>query len=81
MKIEDLEVGMRVVISDDISITDDETQQEILICAECEEMIYFQVPKKIQNIKGYEELTIQAIEQMIDNEIDDLQLQRKGIEI
>jgi len=62
-------------------LTDGETQQDLDICAECEEMLYFQVPKKIQNIKGYEELTIQQIEQAIDNEIDDLQLQRKGIEI
>jgi len=61
--------------TDNISITDGETQQEILICAECDELMFFKVPKINQ------ELTIQALDNMIDNEIEELQLKRKGIEI
>ncbi|HUS48541.1 MAG TPA: hypothetical protein VMZ91_00105 [Candidatus Paceibacterota bacterium] len=69
----------------EIPIYDGETQQEILICKECDELQYFKIPKKVKKMKGYKEFTIQELEkkidELIDNQIDELKLQRQGIEI
>jgi len=55
---------------DDISITDGETQQEVLICKDCEELSFFKIPNKIKEIDGYEEMTIQELEKKIDEVVD-----------
>ena len=68
----------------DIPITDSETQQEILICDECDKLMYFKIPKKIKDIKGYNELSIQELEkkvdEFVDNEIEYLKLRSLGLE-
>jgi len=54
------------------SITDSETQQEILICSECDNNLNWDLcEEKIKD--GYSDLTIQEaqkFDEMIDNEID-----------
>jgi len=58
------------------SIIDKETLQEIFICQECENLIYPNIEINLQ------ELDIERkIDELIDCQIDELKLQREGIEI
>lgn len=59
-------------------ITDSETLQEVNICCECNKGF------DVEPI-GYNHLTIQEVErgidEIVDNQIDEMKLQRVGIEI
>ncbi|MCH7851011.1 MAG: hypothetical protein IH845_05195 [Nanoarchaeota archaeon] len=61
-----------------ISITDGETQQEVLICNDCNDLMYFDIPKRIKEIDGYKDFTIQELEykidEMIESEVEELKI-------
>jgi len=67
----------------EISITDDETQQEVLICEDCDRLMVWEVEKPMPS--KYQELTLQELEvkidEVIDNQIDEAIAIRHGIEI
>ena len=50
----------------EIPIQDEETLQELLICESCDELLFFKIPDKVKKIKGYKEMTIQQLENKID---------------
>ena len=53
----------------DISITDSETLQEVFVCQECDNILFNQTEFTLQEID-------RKIDDVIDNQIEDLKLQR-----
>ena len=64
------------------SLYDGETQQEIQICQECNDLHFFKLPEKAKQIEGYKDLTIQELEkkidEIVDNDIEYLKELREG---
>ena len=65
------------------SITDGETEQEILICQECNDLHFFKVPEKAKKIEGFKDMTIQELEkkidEIVDNDIEYMKECREGL--
>lgn len=70
--------------NDNIPITDSETQREILICEECDKLLFFEIPTKVKDkfeqINNSKDITIQQLDELIDAEIEYLKFKRKGLE-